>query len=278
MRIDQVAAHNRRMWERLARAGIPYTRPQGRPPRTRAGIRRFLDPPGRLRGVRLAGARVLVLAGGGGWDAVLFAKLGAETTLLDISRRQLDTVRELARKEHVRARIVQGNMKNLSRFADASFDVVWHSHSLVFVDDAARVLREVGRVLAPGGTYVLSTVHPTTMRLYGTFARGGWRPGISYFADDPIPQGGRGAGVWEFGGTRVYAPTIEYAHRCETIVNGIAAGGMLVDGLWELRPQELEPPRRRPRNPLPGSDDHLHMLFPAYIQVRARKLRGALTR
>ena len=106
MKIDRVAAHNRRMWERLARAGIPYARPQGRPPRPRAGMRRFLDPPGRLRGVRLAGARVLVLAGGGGWDAVLFAKLGAETTLLDISRRQLDTVRELARKERVRARIV----------------------------------------------------------------------------------------------------------------------------------------------------------------------------
>ena len=278
MEVDRVTEHNRRMWERLARAGIPYTRPQGRPPRTRAGMRRFLDPHGRLRGVRLAGARVLALAGGGGWDAVLFAKLGAETTLLDISRRQLDTVRELARKERVRARIVQGNMKDLARFADASFDVVWHSHSLVFVDDAARVLREVGRVLAPGGTYVLSTVHPTTMRLSGTFAGGGWRPSISYFADAPIPQRGKDAGVWEFGRKRVYAPTIEYAHRLETIINGIAAGGMLIDGLWELRPQEFEPPRRRPRHPPPGSDDHLHTLFPAHIQVRARRPRGALTR
>ncbi len=164
-----------------------------------------------------------------------------------------------------------GQHEGLSRFADASFDVVWHSHSLVFVDDAARVLREVGRVLAPGGTYVMSTVHPTTMRLYGTFAGGGWRPSVSYFADAPIPQSGKGAGVWEFGRKRVYAPTIEYAHRFETIINGIAAGGMLVDGLWEMRPQDLEPPRRRPRDPPPGSDDHLHTLFPAYVQVRARR-------
>jgi len=274
--IDRVAEHNRRMWERLAKAGIPYTRPQGRPPRTRAGMRRFLDPHGRLRGVRVDGARVLVLAGGGGWDAVLFAKLGAVTTLLDISRRQLDTVRNLAQRERVRIRFLRGNMKDLSRFADASFDVVWHSHSLVFVNDAPRVLREVGRVLAPGGTYVMSTVHPTTMRLYGTFAGRGWRPSISYFSDAPIPQRGKGAGLWKFGRKCVYAPTIEYAHRFETIINGIAAGGMLVDGLWELRPQELEPPRRRPRNPPPGSDDHLHTLFPAYIEVRARKLRRAV--
>ncbi len=278
MKIDRVAEHNRQMWDRLARAGIPYTRPQGRPPRTRAGMRRFLDPHHRLHRVRLAGARVLVLAGGGGWDAVLFAKLGADTTLLDISRRQLDTVRSLARTARVRVRFIQGNMKDLSRFRDASFDVVWHCHSLVFVDDAPRALREAGRVLAPDGTYVASTVHPTTARLYGTFAGRGWQPKLSYFSDAPVPAAGKDGGVWKFRRRRVYAPTIEYAHRFETIVNGIAAGGMVVDGLWELRSEALEPSRRRPRHPLPGSDEHLESLFPAYIQVRARKPRGALTR
>ena len=46
--LDEVAAHNERMWDRLARAGIPYTRPQGTPPKTIAGKRRFLDPNDRL--------------------------------------------------------------------------------------------------------------------------------------------------------------------------------------------------------------------------------------
>ena len=41
--VDDVAAHNERMWERLAKAGIAYTRPQGAPPRDRPGKRRFLD-------------------------------------------------------------------------------------------------------------------------------------------------------------------------------------------------------------------------------------------
>lgn len=266
MRVDRVSEHNRRMWERLAQARHPYTRPQGRPPRTRAGLRRFLDPHGRLRGVRFQGARVLAIAAGGGWDAVLFAKLGAETTLFDISRRQLETVRTLARKERVRVRCVQGNMKDLSRFRDGAFDIVWHSHSLVFVDDAVRVLREVGRVLAPGGTYVMSTVHPTTTRLYGTFDGRGWRPLLSYFEDGPVPYAGEGAGVWEFKGRKVLAPTLEFAHRFETIVNGMAAGGMVIDGLWEYSPLLPNP------NAKPGSEEHLETVFPAYIQVRARKL------
>src|SRR5437870_12130396 len=175
------------MWERLAKAAMSYARQFGRQPKTRAGMRHFMDPRGRLKGVRLAGARVLGLAAGGGWDPVIFAKLGAETTVFDISPTQLKTVRDLAARQRVNVRLVRGNMKDLSVFKDASFDVIWHCHSLVFIDDAVRVLKEVGRVLAPGGTYLLSTMHPTTLRLYGTFKDGGWHPKISYFVDRPVP-------------------------------------------------------------------------------------------
>lgn len=265
---DPVAEHNRRMWERLARAGIPYTRPQGRPPRTKAALRRFVDPRGRLAGVRLDGARVLALAAGGGWDAVVFAKLGADTTLFDISRRQLATVRELARREGVRIRFEQGNMKDLSRFPVASFDVVWHCHSLVFVDDAPRVLREVGRVLAHGGTYLMSTMHPTTLRLYGTYDGRGWRPLQSYFAKGPMPYEDEHAGVWEFGRRKIVAPTLEFGHTFETIVNGLAAAGMVVDGLWEFSPGPPDPTAE------PGSDEHLESAFPAFIEIRAHKPRA----
>ena len=81
MPADRVAEHNKRMWERLAKAGMNYTRPFGRPPKTRAGMRRFMDPRQRLKGVRLDGARVLGLAAGGGWDPVIFAKLGGDVTV-----------------------------------------------------------------------------------------------------------------------------------------------------------------------------------------------------
>ena len=262
---DRVVEHNRRMWERLARAGIPYTRPSGRPPRSREGMRQFTDPRGRLRGVRLGAARVLALAAGGGWDAVVFAKLGAAVTLLDISTRQLRTVRELARREGARIRFVRGDMRDLSRFDDASFDLVWHCHSLVFVREATRVIREVARVLAPGGTYVLSTMHPTTLRLYGTYRDGGWRPRTSYFDDAPVPHSSVEDATWDFGEKKVYAPTIEFGHTFETILNGLSRAGLVVDGLWEFSPN---PPDRQAE---PGSDDHLETLFPAFIEVRARK-------
>lgn len=265
--VDAVAAHNQRMWDRLATAPIPYTRARGRPPRDRAGKRRFLD---RLTNDRIAafdldGARVLSLAGGGGWEPILFAELGAETTLFDISARQLGTVRRLARERGTRLRYVQGDMRDLSAFADGSFDLVVQCHSLVFVPDPERVIAEVGRVLARGGTYVASTMHPVTLRLYETGTRDGWRPKRSYFEDGPMPYKDA---TWQFGSTRIEARTLEYGHRISDLINACAAAGLLVDGFWEWTPDWARTKGRAER----GSDAELERLMPAFVELRARKL------
>jgi SAM-dependent methyltransferase len=269
---DEVGEHNRRMWERLAEAGIPYTRPLGKPPRESRGKRRFLDglTRGRLRGVQLEGKRVLSLAGGGGWDPVLFAELGAATTLFDISKRQLATVRALARDRGTKLRFVQGDMRDLSAFADEEFDIVSHHHSLVFVPDATRVIGEVARVLAPGGIYVFSTMHPVALRMQETWTGTGWGFKQRYFDDGPIPFEDA---LWEFGKVKVEAHTLEYGHRTSDLVNACAKNGLLVDGLWEYSPSY--------EGGEPGSADELERLLPAYLEIRARraaKLGGAAQR
>lgn len=278
--VDDVAAHNQRMWDRLAAAGIPYTRPQGTPPKTAAGKRKFLDPNDRLAGLHIKGQRVLALAGGGGWHPVLFAELGAHTTVLDISARQLKTVRELARGRDVKVKLLQGDMRDLSAFADSSFDIVWHSHSIVFVPDAARVIAEVGRVLAPAGVYRASTMHPVTMRMYGTWTGAGWGFRQSYFEDGAVPYADA---EWHFEDVKVEAPTLEYGHRISDLINACAAAGLLVDGFWETTPGEIStqvPLRALPPKTLlaerddlePGSDDALERYLPAFIEWRARKV------
>lgn len=280
MAVDEVAEHNQRMWDRLSAAGVPYTRPQGTPPRTDRAKRRFLDPNDRLAGLPIKGQRVLALAGGGGWHPVLFAELGAETTVLDISARQLRTVRDLARSRGAKVRILRGDMRDLSAFADGSFDLVWHSHSIVFVPDAARVIAEVGRVLAPGGVYRASTMHPVTLRMYGSWTGTGWGFRQSYFADGAVPFEDA---TWEFEDVKVNAPTLEYGHRISDLINACAASGLLVDGFWEWSPGEisvrvpiraaspaaLAAPRKKSQA---GTDDDLERHLPAFIEWRARKI------
>ena len=267
--VDEVGAHNERMWERLAKAGIPYTRPQGTPPRDRAGKRRFLDriTNGTLAGVELEGKRVLSLAGGGGWDAVLFAELGAATTLVDISSTQLATVRRLARRRGTELTYLRTDMRDLSALGTGEFDIVFHQHSLVFVPDADRVIAEVGRILAPGGVYVFSTMHPVTFLFYESWTGSGWRPKKSYFSDRPVPVLDP---TWDFGRVKVRAPTYEYAHRAADLVNACVRAGLLVDGLWEWSPHREGGPA--------GSDDALEQKLPAFIQIRARKTSSSSRR
>ena len=261
--VDAVADHNRKMWDRLAAAGIEYTRPQGTPPASARGKRRFLDPRARLAGIDLRGQRVLCLAGGGGWAPVLYAELGADTTVFDISAKQLKTVRLLAAARGVKVRAAHGDMRDLSRFNADAFDVVKHHHSLVFVPDADRVIAEVGRVLAAGGTYLASTMHPVTLRMYEGWTGTGWRLKQGYFEDGAVPYDDA---VWESAGVAVEARTLEYGHRVSDLVNATVAAGMVVDGLWEWSPGDGN-------GGVPGSDDELERQMPAFLEWRARKTR-----
>src|SRR5207302_4869407 len=93
-------------------------------------------------------------------------ELGAATTLVDISSRQLATVRRLARTRGTELDYLRTDMRDLSALGNGEFDIVFHQHSLVFVPDAARVIAEVARILAPGGVYVFSTMHPVTFLFY----------------------------------------------------------------------------------------------------------------
>src|SRR5690349_23092515 len=73
----------------------------------------------------------------------------------------------------VRVPLVQADAAHLP-FRDGTFDVAFTAFGAVpFVDDSAAVMREVFRVLRPGGRWVFSATHP--MR---------W-----IFPDDPGPDG-----------------------------------------------------------------------------------------
>ena len=72
----------------------------------------------------IKGKKVLCLAGAGGLQAPLLACAGAEVTVLDLSEKMLEKDKEIAEKEHLSIRIEKGNMCDLSRFENDSFDYI----------------------------------------------------------------------------------------------------------------------------------------------------------
>ncbi len=106
------------------------------------------------------GRRILCLACGGGQQAPLLAAMGAQVTLLDVSESQLAHDAMVAQREGLNLDIHQGSMTDLSRFADASFDLIFHPISNCYIPDPQPVWEECYRVLAAGGELLSGCINP----------------------------------------------------------------------------------------------------------------------
>ena len=101
---------------------------------------------------------ILDLGVGGGRTAGLLAPRAGRYVGIDY----LPDMVERARRNHPRLDFRQADARDLSVFASGSFDVVVFScNGIDSVDPKGRaaVMREVGRVLRPGGVFVFSSFH-----------------------------------------------------------------------------------------------------------------------
>jgi demethylmenaquinone methyltransferase/2-methoxy-6-polyprenyl-1,4-benzoquinol methylase len=117
----------------------------GQDPRWRRALVEFIDP--------RAGMRILDVATGTGMVAFALAARGAEVVGLDQSEAMLGGARaRLQRTPELSGRLsfVLGEAESLS-FADGEFDAVSFTYLLRYVDDPVATMRELARVLKPGG-------------------------------------------------------------------------------------------------------------------------------
>lgn len=161
-----------------------------------------------------AGARVLDLACGTGRVGIPLARAGFDVCGLDLSNGAL----AVARAEAPELDLRQGDMRELP-WPDGEFDAVvnlWTAFGY-FPErsDDERVLREVARVLRPGGLFVLDTVNAAA--LHRAMAPEGWselEDGTLWLERRAYDVAtGRGQAWWTFvrpDGTRV---THAFDHR-----------------------------------------------------------------
>ena len=104
--------------------------------------------------------RVLCLASGGGQQGPIFAALGAEVTVFDNCPAQLEKDAFVATRDGLSIQLVQGDMRDLSAFADDSFDLIFHPVSNCFAPDILPVWRECFRILCVGGSLLAGFQNP----------------------------------------------------------------------------------------------------------------------
>ncbi|WP_416261744.1 class I SAM-dependent methyltransferase [Gibbsiella quercinecans] len=105
-----------------------------------------------------AGARVLDLGCGAGHASFTAAASAAQVVAYDLSAQMLEVVRQAAAEKGLGNIVQQQGVAESLPFDDASFDIVISRYSAHHWHDVGQALREVKRVLKPGGKVVLMDV------------------------------------------------------------------------------------------------------------------------
>ena len=252
-------SYNRTAWDGMVAAGNEWTRPvsSDEVARARTGDWQVVLTPtrpvpaawfGDLRGKRLLG-----LASGGGQQGPLFAAAGAEVTIFDNSPAQLVQDRAVAARDGLAITTVEGDMRDLSAFADASFDLVFHPCSNAFVPDVRPVWREVARVLRPGGELLAGMTNPVVYTADLAAERDGvmrMKYPIPYsdldHLDDPDVQAMLDRG-----------DPVSFGHSLDDLIGGQLDAGLVIVGFYEDRWLTATEP--------------VHRFLPCYFATRARR-------
>ncbi|MBO5353984.1 MAG: class I SAM-dependent methyltransferase [Lachnospiraceae bacterium] len=175
----------------------------------------------------LKGKKVLCLAGAGGLQAPLLACAGAEVTVLDLSEKMLEKDWEIARKKKLNITLEHGNMCDLSRFPEETFDLVLNPPSLFYVPDVLPVFKECYRVLKKGGSFIMTAVNPIAYVCdYVEDEKGGYYKAVNrmpYCSADFDNQDG-----W-----------VEYGHTMESYIGGQIACGFVITGYVECQMEDI---------------------------------------
>src|SRR5829696_8154987 len=200
----------------------------------------------------LQGADVLCLASGGGQQTPIFAAAGANVTVLDNSPRQLAQDRFVAEREALDLETVQGDMRDLSAFADESFDLVLHPVSNLFVPEVRPIWAEAFRVLRRGGSLLAGFLNPAVyifdLRLADRTGEVRVRYTLPY-SDETSQSDEEVRRQIEMG------EPLEFSHTLEEQIGGQLEAGFLISGFYEDRHR----------------DDPIAAHMPTYVATRAIK-------
>jgi len=250
-------AHNRSAWDREVDRGNEWTRPVGPDvvARARAGdwsvvLIGYQPTPRDWFPADLTGTAILCLASGGGQQGPVLAAAGADVTVFDNSPGQLARDDEVAAREGLTIRTVLGDMRDLSAFADASFDVVFNPVSNVFCPDVLPVWQESFRVLRPGGVLMAGFLNPDIF-IFDVAALDEREEFIVRhrlpFSTLDLPDADRAQAYGD--------GAIEYSHSLTEQIGGQLAAGFLLTHLVEA----------------PHHADATARYMPGYIATRALK-------
>jgi SAM-dependent methyltransferase len=236
-----IIAYNRKKWDKQVEQGNPWTVPSSpeiiaaaREGRWSVLLTELKPVPRGWFPSDLHGVDILCLASGGGQQGPILAAAGANVTVFDLSPRQLEQDRRVAKREGLTLITVEGDMRDLSVFGDGCFDLVFHPVSNCFCPEVRPVWKEAYRVLRSGGTLLAGFNNPDLYIFDFPLADRGELV-VKYrlpFKATDLPENER---------LRIFGDDpLEFSHSIEDQIGGQLEAGFLLSGIYEDQQSTLE--------------------------------------
>lgn len=231
----EIRTYNRQAWDKAVERGSEWTLPVNAPTiaAARQGQWQIILTPTKAVPTAwfppLAACDLLCLASGGGQQGPILAAAGARVTVFDNSPRQLAQDRLVAKREGLAITTVEGDMADLSCFADGSFDLIVHPCSNLFVPDVRPVWREAYRVLRPGGVIMTGFCNPAMFIFDAKLADEGVlqvKHALPYSDLTSLSDADRQRYL-------VDQQPLEFGHTLEEQIGGQIAAGFALTGFYE---------------------------------------------
>ena len=147
---------------------------------------------------------------------------------------------------------VQGDMRDLSAFADESFDLVFHPVSNLFVPEVRPVWKEAFRVLRRGGSLLAGFLNPVVYIFDLELADDTGEVRVRY----SLPYSDATSRTEEELGRQMERrEPLEFSHTLEEQIGGQIEAGFLISGFYEDRHR----------------DDPIAAFMPTFVATRAIK-------
>ncbi|MBY0096866.1 class I SAM-dependent methyltransferase [Mesobacillus maritimus] len=228
--------HNQKAWDKKVENGSAYTKAASKEiiEKSMLGDLQITVTTKRLvprnwLPASLDGLKVLCLASGGGQQGPILAAAGAEVTVYDLSRKQLEQDEMVAKRDGLKLRTIQGNMSDLHAFEDETFDLIVHPVSNVFVEDVRPVWKEAARVLKDKGVMISGFTNPLLFIFDDEEERKG---NLSVTQSIPFSTLD-GLSEEEIVEYITKNETIEFGHTLEDQIQGQIDAGFIIAGFYE---------------------------------------------
>jgi SAM-dependent methyltransferase len=271
--MNKETKQNEKIWDELARNGVLCSQPKlGLTPEE---AKEYINRNGFYED-NLEGKNILCLACGGGQQSIGFALLGANVTVVDFSKEQLEKDKLVADLYQKKVRIVKSDMRDLSFCKKEEFDIVYQPYSINYIPGVERVFNEVLRVLKPNGIYDIMFHNPY---LHGSWKSGCWEgdwkeeelwEGKGYPIWQPYKDGYPIKIVdpdWNFTNSEKKEVKIggpqEYRLTMSTIINGLISRGFEILNFKEEIGSNYESK--------PGTWEHYKSCAPPWIYILSKK-------